>query len=319
MANKLQLRRGTASSWATTNPILAVGEPGFESDTGKFKLGDGATVWVSLLYVTSEVATAITNEVIRATTAEGLLAPKSTTYTKTEVDTALSGKASAANNTGDETATTIKTKLGITTLSGSNTGDQTTVTGNAGTATTLQTARNINGVSFDGSANITINAIDSTARVAESSIGAASGIVPLDSSSKIAATYLPSYVDDVLEFANLVSFPATGESGKIYVAIDTNKTYRWGGSSYTYITSGAIDSISVTAPISSTGGATPTIGIDAATTTVAGSMSAADKTKLDAISGTNTGDNTVPATVYTKTEVDAITGNISSALVAIIG
>lgn len=59
-------------------------------------------------------------------------------------------------NTGDETAATIKTKLGITTLSGSNTGDQTTITGNAGTATTLQTARTIAGVSFDGSANIAL-------------------------------------------------------------------------------------------------------------------------------------------------------------------
>lgn len=60
------------------------------------------------------------------------------------------------SNTGDETLTTIKTKLGVTVLSGSNTGDQTTITGNAGTATVLQNARTINGVSFNGSANITI-------------------------------------------------------------------------------------------------------------------------------------------------------------------
>jgi hypothetical protein len=54
---------------------------------------------------------------------------------------------------------------------------------------------------------------------------------------------LPSYVDDVIEAASLVSFPTTGETGKIYVALDTNKTYRWGGSSYIYITSGAVDSV----------------------------------------------------------------------------
>ena len=59
-------------------------------------------------------------------------------------------------NTGDETVTTIKSKLGITTLSGSNTGDQTTVSGNAGSATVLQTARTINGTSFNGSADITV-------------------------------------------------------------------------------------------------------------------------------------------------------------------
>jgi len=59
-------------------------------------------------------------------------------------------------NTGDETTSSIKSKLGITTLSGSNTGDQTNITGNAATATKLSTARNINGVAFDGSGDITI-------------------------------------------------------------------------------------------------------------------------------------------------------------------
>ena len=54
---------------------------------------------------------------------------------------------------------------------------------------------------------------------------------------KVPSSQLPSYVDDVLEFANLASFPATGESGKIYIAIDTNLTYRWGGSSYVVMSS----------------------------------------------------------------------------------
>jgi hypothetical protein len=56
-------------------------------------------------------------------------------------------------------------------------------------------------------------------------------------SGKVPSSQLPSYVDDVLEFANLSSFPATGESGKIYIAIDTNLTYRWGGSSYVVMSS----------------------------------------------------------------------------------
>ena len=54
---------------------------------------------------------------------------------------------------------------------------------------------------------------------------------------KVPASQLPAYVDDVLEFANLSYFPATGESGKIYIAIDTNLTYRWGGSSYVVMSS----------------------------------------------------------------------------------
>lgn len=48
----------------------------------------------------------------------------------------------------------------------------------------------------------------------------------------IPAGQLPSYVDDVLEFANQAAFPATGETGKIYIALDTNAQYRWSGSVY---------------------------------------------------------------------------------------
>jgi hypothetical protein len=59
----------------------------------------------------------------------------------------------------------------------------------------------------------------------------------------ISADRLPSYVDDVLEYANLAAFPPAGTTGKIYVALDTNKVYRWSGSAYIYITSGAVDSV----------------------------------------------------------------------------
>lgn len=57
----------------------------------------------------------------------------------------------------------------------------------------------------------------------------------LSSNGKIPAHQLPSYVDDVLECGSLSSFPETGEEGKIYVALDTNLTYRWGGSTYVEI------------------------------------------------------------------------------------
>ena len=66
----------------------------------------------------------------------------------------------SGSNTGDETTATIKSKLGITTLSGVNTGDQTTITGNAGSATRLETARTIGGVSFDGTANINLPGVN---------------------------------------------------------------------------------------------------------------------------------------------------------------
>lgn len=52
---------------------------------------------------------------------------------------------------------------------------------------------------------------------------------------KVPASELPSYVDDVIEYASLADFPAEGEGSKIYVALDTGFTYRWGGSEYTQI------------------------------------------------------------------------------------
>jgi hypothetical protein len=57
----------------------------------------------------------------------------------------------------------------------------------------------------------------------------------LDVNGKILSSQLPSYVDDVLEYVNLAAFPATGETGKIYIAQDSNKTYRWSGTAYVEI------------------------------------------------------------------------------------
>jgi len=90
--------------------------------------------------------------------------------------------------------------------------------------------------------------------------GAANGVATLDSGGKVPASELPSYVDDVLEYASKSNFPATGEAGKIYVAKDTGKTYRWSGSAYVELSS-----------------------YDEATQSASGLMSASDKAKLDGI------------------------------------
>ena len=65
--------------------------------------------------------------------------------------------------------------------------------------------------------------------------GAASGVASLDENGRIPAAQLPSYVDDVLEYATVSAFPAQGEAGKIYVATQTNLTYRWSGTGYVEI------------------------------------------------------------------------------------
>ena len=60
----------------------------------------------------------------------------------------------------------------------------------------------------------------------------ANGIVELNSLGLIDSTLLPSYVDDVLTYATLASFPVTGETGKIYVDESNGYAYRWTGSEY---------------------------------------------------------------------------------------
>lgn len=244
----IQLRRGTAADWASTNPTLASGEGGLETDTGKVKYGDGSTAWASLGYVGAGNAGTVTVGdaggdttcwVLLGTSQTGNLSPSSDaglTYNATtnaltattfvgaltgDVTGNVSGSAgsvAAANLTGNTLAagvtasslTSVGTLGNLTVtnpITGSVTGNAGTVTvadaggdtttwvllgtsqtgslapasdagltynantnaltattfvgalsGNATTATTLATPRTINNVSFDGSANIVVNA-----------------------------------------------------------------------------------------------------------------------------------------------------------------
>lgn len=80
-------------------------------------------------------------------------------------------------------------------------------------------------------------------KVSTSQLGVANGVATLGSDGKVPSTQLPSFVDDVLEFANTTTFPVPGDTGKIYVDLSTNQTYRFGGSSYVKITSGEVASV----------------------------------------------------------------------------
>ena len=94
--------------------------------------------------------------------------------------------------------------------------------------------------------------------------GASGGVVPLNSSGTIDSTYLPSYVDDVLEYSSKSAFPATGESGKIYVdtSVEENNTYRWSGSTYILIAKNT----NTTYTISKSGSTVTLTGSDGSTT-----------------------------------------------------
>lgn len=92
--------------------------------------------------------------------------------------------------------------------------------------------RKVNGKAL--SADITLSADDVKA-IPASQKGAANGVAELDENGLIKSSNLPSYVDDVLEYDTITDFPTNGESGKIYIAIDTNLQYRWTGTQYAEI------------------------------------------------------------------------------------
>lgn len=115
--------------------------------------------------------------------------------------------------------------------------------GAADTATKLATARTINGVAFDGSANITIHASDSTARIATSLIGAANGVAPLGSDGKIPTKYIPGDIGQAVEgyysggkFYKEAAHTTeiTGAENTLYLDIGSTDqdVYRWTGTAY---------------------------------------------------------------------------------------
>lgn len=127
----------------------------------------------------------------------------------------------------------VQTSTGGTKIATANNSDGTTtdiyapsVSANPSGASTNLTSLGIAGTDYVIKDD---NAIPSTEK------GANGGVAELDNSGKVPASQLPSYVDDVVEYASRSAFPSTGESGKIYIALDTNLTYRWSGSEYVEI------------------------------------------------------------------------------------
>lgn len=124
-------------------------------------------------------------------------------------------------------------------------------------------------------------------KIASTEKGVANGVATLGADSKVPAAQLPSYVDDVLEYANLAGFPATGETAKIYVALDTNKIYRWSGSAYIEIspTAGNSDTatkLATARTIAATGDASWSVSFD-------GSANVSSTLTLSTITDSGTG------------------------------
>lgn len=133
----------------------------------------------------------------------------------------------------------------------------------------------------------------------------------LSEDGKIPESQLPSYVDDVLEFASTSAFPITGESGKIYVSTSTNLTYRWSGSTYVEISpSIALGETSSTAYPGNQGKATT----DNLTTHLADTTNPHSVTKTQVGLGNvdNTSDLNKPISTATQTALNTLTSSINT-------
>src|SRR6185369_14957388 len=270
----IQLRRGTASQWTSANPVLTSGEAGYETDTGKLKIGNSSTAWVSLAYFAGSLS-----DLVGDTTPQlgGNL----------DLNGHLVGTASAAD----------LTKLHNTgTLSGNNTGDQDL----SGYATTSALTSGLS--TKQASLGFTAENVDNK--------GVANGYASLDSAGKVPAGQMLSSVveykgvwDATANSPTLVD--GTGNLGDEY-RVGTAGTRNLGSGSVSYSVGdfviyngtiwqkagggggGAFDLVTDT---------TPQLGgnLDLNTSTV-GVATAADLTKLHntgTLSGNNTGDKTL--------------------------
>jgi hypothetical protein len=169
----------TGSVFSLTSPV-AVANGG----TGLTSLGSGVATFLGTPS-SANLAAAVSDE----TGSGALVFASSPTLVTPTLGAATATSLNGVTLTG--TSTPALSVSGTASVSGSNTGDQTTITGNAGTATILQTARNINGVSFNGSADITVTAAAGTLTGATLASGVtASSLTSLGTITSLTATAL---------------------------------------------------------------------------------------------------------------------------------
>lgn len=120
---------------------------------------------------------------------------------------------------------------------------------------------------------------------------------------KVPAAQLPSFVDDVLEYDTMSSFPASGETGKIYVAKDTNLTYRWSGTQYVEISPSL--ALGETATTAYPGDKGKAAAETAATAYTIGSQALHDISTHEGNKSNPHGVTAAQVGAYTKNEVDA--------------
>jgi hypothetical protein len=138
VVTQIQIRRGTAAQWTSTNPTLAAGEQGFETDTGKFKIGNGSTAWTSLAYAAG------TGTVTSITAGTGLSGGTITSTGTIAIDTATTADLTTAQTLTNKTLTTpVITNPKITLTYSAKTAAYTAVSGDEGGVFSMNNASSI--------------------------------------------------------------------------------------------------------------------------------------------------------------------------------
>jgi hypothetical protein len=117
VVTQIQIRRGTAAQWTSTNPTLASGEQGFETDTNKMKIGNGSTAWNSLSYAITGAVGTVTSITAGTGLSGGTITSTGTIAIDATVAT-LTGTQTLTNKTIDAASNTL---TGVVTLTGTQT------------------------------------------------------------------------------------------------------------------------------------------------------------------------------------------------------
>ena len=228
---RLALCSKTAEEWGKDTTVLLNGEIGIASDLRKIKIGNGVDAWSALSFanLTPEEVQTLISAASHTHSNKAVLDATTASFTTTLLNK-LNGIADGANKTIVDSA-----------MSSTSTNPVQNKVVKAQLDSKVPTSRTVNGKAL--STNITLGAGDVGA-LSTSLKGAKNGLAELDANGKVPSAQLPSFVDDVLEGyykdskfykdADAAS-EITGETGKIYVDLTTNKTYRWSGSAYVVI------------------------------------------------------------------------------------
>jgi hypothetical protein len=168
VVTQIQARRGTAAQWTSANPTLAAGEWGYETDTGKVKIGNGSTVWNSLGYTGA-------GDIEGVTASTGLTGGGTTGTVSLSIDTSVTADLTTAQTLTNKTLTDPKINLALNAQTGTTytfvlTDNGKLVTASNGSAQTYSIPTNAS-VAFPtgtqiniiqiGAGQVTINAVTS--------------------------------------------------------------------------------------------------------------------------------------------------------------